>query len=666
MNMNNLYRALLIVCMYVFTACQDDEATLFKTDLAINSSIVRVADKEGTTRILVYADNEWSIRFLDQDVSWAKLLSSQGKGHGEFLVSYESNENQLPRSTPILIYNNSKSDTVYLQQKGLTPTIDISDTEIMGIAGGGRMKSGIVCNIPFELVTTKIAYLSGEETEWISEVTVLDGQLKFRLERSTEDNIRSGRLRLEYTDAFGIIVADSITISQSSGFDNESGEAVMKDFNYLKYTLPAGIITDNIYMEAVVVSDKGNPNLATNLNATYATIDPTENQISVYVQDEQANSGFMLKTNSGSDNIFDRYDRVKLWLKGIELVKEVNPERYVLKGFKTEHILEKNEGDLVLPKEKHIKDLNDNYLYTFVKLKDVEIAVPSGSFSNINEGYSKRMSVYPTCIRDINGNSMYMLTNMDVPYRRDGNLVPQGSGTISGIIVHDYLLRYGGDIGRYSIRQLSREEIALNENRSDGFSSVLAEWSRYKTGESDPIAPDYGAERGAKLSHSRTVVASGPDFNGLTIAAPTINDGGFAVSQWWYNNKGESWIIEVSTLGIDKPVSLQVEGDVIVGGPRNYVVEWSDSKEENAIWNPVANYTLQDLVRSGTGTLLTQVAGHKVIDFLLPTEVLNLQMLYIRLRVINNEAGTNTADTGGVVANAAASRLGHVSLKYNK
>ncbi len=666
-NLNRMGLQLLPLCFFFLLgliACQDDEATQFKTDLALNSTIVRVPEKAGTTRILVYSDKDWSVRFLDPEVAWASVAVPTGSGNGEFLVDFESNENQLPRSTKILIHNNAKADTVDLQQKGITPVIAITDTDIMGIAGGGRMKSGIACNIPFELIQTTITYPAGSGNSWITEVNIQDGSLKFRLERSTETVVREGLLSLRYTDAFGIVVEDSIRIKQSPGFDNESGDAVLKTFEYLK-SLPAGVITENIYLEAVVVSDKGNPNLATNQNKSRTEIDPIENQITVYIQNEQGTSGIMLKAKAPGDNIFDRYDRIKLWLKNLQIVKEANPERYTLKGIETVHILEKNEGDIVMPKEMYMKNLTDNDLYTFIKLKDVEIAVPSGCFSNINEGYNKRTSVYPTCIRDIDGNSMYMLTNVDVPYRRDGAQVPQGSGSISGIIVYDYLLRYGGDIGRYAIRQLTREEIALSENRVDGFSQVLAEWSRYKKGEADPIAPDAGAERGAKLSHSKSTVGSGPDFNGLTLTTATVTDGGFAASNWWNNNQGESWIIQFSTTGISKSLSIQIEGDVILGAPRNYVIEWSTSLESGP-WQTVGEYTMQDLVQAGANTLYTQVPGHKVVNFNLPDVLLDQSMVYIRLRAKNNQAGTASSDVGGVVDNTKASRLGHLSIKYNK
>jgi hypothetical protein len=67
-----------------------------------------------------------------------------------------------------------------------------------------------------------------------------------------------------------------------------------------------------------------------------------------------------------------------------------------------------------------------------------------------------------------------------------------------------------------------------------------------------------------------------------------------------------------------------------------------------------------------TSTLLTQVPGFKVVNFQLPSNASGLNNLYIRLRVKNKTVGTSTGPTGGTLAATGVSRLGHLSIKYNK
>ena len=67
-------------------------------------------------------------------------------------------------------------------------------------------------------------------------------------------------------------------------------------------------------------------------------------------------------------------------------------------------------------KEKYMRDLTDEDIYTYVTLKDCELPVRKGSLTPINEGYANaggahRCAKYATLMRDINGNSMYIYTN---------------------------------------------------------------------------------------------------------------------------------------------------------------------------------------------------------------------------------------------------------------
>ena len=99
------------------------------------------------------------------------------------------------------------------------------------------------------------------------------------------------------------------------------------------------------------------------------------------------------------------------------------------------------------------------------------------------------ISKYPRLVRDAEGSSIYTYTNTTCPYRRDGVRLPYGSGTLSGVIVHELFPNYVygdnddeelcGNIGRYQIRHQSYSDIAFDKENS--FSHILAEF-RYATG----------------------------------------------------------------------------------------------------------------------------------------------------------------------------------------
>ena len=670
-----------LFCMALFhAACQKEELVRFSTDLALNAKILRVADTAGSTRLQVYSDGGWSVA-TEQEAAWVSFDRTSGKGKGDVLVSFASNQGNLPRSVNILVTAGGKTDTVNFQQKGLVPALRFTDDSVIGIGNGGEMKTVLTTNIPFGDMEQIVSYQA--DNNWISGLNLDENYLKITLAKNTLPETREGKILLSYKDAFGTVTKDSILVSQNPKADYD--DAVLKDFAYVKTALAAGPITENIYVEGVVISDKGNPNMGLNPNKSTNKheVDKTENAITVYIQSADGRSGLHIRTKTAGDNIYGRFDRVKLWLKGTTLRKETNPARAIVEQVPAINIMSKESGQAVAPRAIYIKDLTDNDLYTYVKLKDVEISVPSGSYFNINEGYNMRTDAYPTNIRDINGNSLYMITNIDVPYRRNGKRVPQGSGDISGILVHEQHQRYGGNIGPYAIRHVTEADIALNESRQNGFSNVLVEWSRYKveftsapTSTQNPLTPDTGT---GTLTHSEKPaldftsagIYAGTDYNGL-IQEPTtvkgaISNGAWAAKNWWNTtkNRGSWWLISVSTKDITKPISLQVEGHNDIGGPRNFIVEWSATGDEAGTWNQVGEYTLEDVTNWGN-TLLTQVPGMKVVNFQFPLAASGLDNLYIRLRVKNKTVGTTTSPTAGTLATTGASRLSHVSIKYNK
>lgn len=667
----------------LIAACRKEEARRFSTPLAVDSRIVRLNALADTTRIIVYAEGEWKMEAAEK-ADWLTVQTSSGNGKADALVAVTDNSLNLPRMLKLIVRANGKADTIQLQQRGLVPVLAITDTTAQSISNGGILKTPIATNIPLEKMEVNYRYDATGQENWISQLQIKDGYLFFKVDSNKTTAERTAFLRLSYLDALGTVVKDSIRVKQHLGISYK--DAVAKDFNYVKQTLLAGVISEDIYVEGIVISDKGHPNIAKNQNsaANKHNLDKTDNSISVYVQSVDGKSGLYFKTQTPGENIFNFNDRVKIWLKGTTLAKFTNPGRTVISGVTVTNIMQKEgQSTTLLPRERYINELTDEDLYTYVKLKDVEISVPSGAFTNINEGYTARMDCYPTSIRDIRGNSMYMLTNLDVPYRRDGNAVPQGSGNITGVIVYETYDRYGGNIGKYAIRHLKRADIDLQQSRVNGFSNVLVEWSRFKTefaatptAAANPLTPDVGTgtiikSGNAAMDFTANGLYTTTDYNGLIQETATIkgavSNGGFGSKNWWNTagNKGEYLEIAVSTAGITTPISLQVDGNTDIGGPRNFVVEWSDKNDAAAVWNTVSTFTFED-VANFSNTLLTQVAGYKAMNFQFPQAASGLQNLYIRLRVANRTVGTATGATGGTLAATTACRFVHLSVKYNK
>lgn len=673
----------VLMALLAIWGCKKQELVAFRTDLSLNARIVKLADSAATTRIQVYADQEWEVAAKSSE--WLKLDKTSGNGKSEFLATVTSNKGKLPRAVEIYVKAKGKTDTVFIQQRGLTPTINIVDANMNAVAGAGKMKTVLITNIPFDVIKRDIDYKTQGQNDWIGDVS-FDGNYMFvNVAASASPQPRQAMLKLSYLDAMGTTAKDSILITQSPV--GEYQNAVLKDFAYIK-SLAAGTVNEDIYLEGIVTVDKGNPNTALNPNSATNkhVIDKTENAITAYVQSLDGKSGIRLRMKTAGDHIFSKNEKIKLWLKNTTITKTSNPATTTISNVPSLNVMEKVDSPTPLvAREVYMKDLVDNDIYTYVKLKDVEISVSNGSYYNTNEGYVARTDCYPTNIRDINGDSMYMLTNSDVPYRRNGVQVPRGSGTISGIIVYEIMSRYGGNIGKYAIRQMSQGDIQLNNDRSQGFSNVLVEWDRFRnelqtgaTLASNPLTPSIGT---GKLSHtdfadliytSAAGIYGATDYNGLVQEPTTVKgliaNGAFATRGLWNTtkNRGGGFVIKVSTANITKQVSLQVEGQVAIGAPREWSVEWSTQGNMDAgTWNAVSDFTFQDVV-DWTSTLLTQVSGFKVMNFNLPTAALGQNEVYIRIKAKNKNVGSNTSDVGGTFNASAAVSIGHISLKYNK
>ena len=266
------------------------------------------------------------------------------------------------------------------------------------------------------------------------------------------------------------------------------------------------------------MSNPDNRNAGENTQLTTSTIDYTVSERTLYLESKDGRYGISILTNEVEDNIFDQYDHVQLLIQGATGNLVENPDRYELEGVTKSMAISRTAGSAsdVPVKEKHMNELTDDDIYTYVTLKEIEFPVRKGSITPVNEGYAigtnaHRISKYPLLVRDINGDAMYMMTNTNCAYRSDGTRLPYGSGDISGVIVHERFSRFewrnGADpaemtddptlgyIGRYQIRHQNKEDIwgKMQNSVEDSFSALLTEYRYWNPDtENEVQKPTYG------------------------------------------------------------------------------------------------------------------------------------------------------------------------------
>ncbi|MDR2627131.1 MAG: hypothetical protein LBC40_03750 [Dysgonamonadaceae bacterium] len=564
-------------------------------------------------------------------------------------------------------------------------------------------------------IDATVAYTDG--AGWIEEIVAGAKGFSFRLKDNDSGAMRKATINLALTSLNGSVIAlatyevvqmlmsyNKLSFEDLRGLiSGATGEITILD--------PYTILT------AHVVSENDNLNLEVNPNTSLTAIDWTENDKTAYLQSTDGKYGVRVKTPTIDDNVFRHSQEVTFSLKDVTLEKESNPERYTLKGVTAASIVSVSDATLAV-KVKSIGELTDNDMYTCVTLSNVEFALKNGAYANVHDGYTwggigttnisgstagRGVDCAPRMLIDANGNHLNMLLNMKLPWRRTGNGIPMGAGKVSGIIVHSKLIRYAvnGDIGRYQIRPLKEEDIALDRNENAGLTHTLAEWN-WSANVNTPQAvwsPDVASagNTGATLGHtSITTVAMRPDFNSTFVyyknntTAGSNNPTGqtsdiegyyaFGAAEyrgvfWNYaQNRGEGFVANFSTMGVNSRMYLMftIAGGGQADGAYNYFpTYWHVEYAADGInYQKISDsdFTVRPIGWWTTLPLFSIMAlSEQCVT--LPADAANKPGVSVKITPSSKTGLTsNTDETYGDVSPTIATyvRLGTVSIKYNK
>jgi hypothetical protein len=530
MNMKrNIFRAFSASVVFLTAlSCSLDETAdvkLVELGTPLEDNVCIVEAEGGEYELEIYSNGSYHIERLDQS-SWLTLSAMKGNGDGTLTLTSTGND-EFKRMTSFALCSDvdERRDTVYVKQKGkIEANLSMGNTSMVVPGAGGESKASLSTNIPFEYFKVNVDYNDPENVGWLDPEKVSmagDGQdrtLSIWTDPNPDDvSVRTASLNLSFVDGWGDKVALELIVMQKN---SNEGLGVLKSFAEIRSTYPnGGEVTEDYILEGIVVSNTEGGNAGENEQISASAIDYTVSQRTVYVQSLDGKYGFSLLTETEEDNIFKQFNKVRVLLKGTEIYLFDNPAKYYqIKGVKKSMVasnVKAAESEIVV-KQKHFNELTDDDIFTYVTLKDVEFPVRKGSICPINEGYSiagksDRIAKFPLLVRDINGDSFYMYTNTVCTYRNDGSRVPQGSGNISGVIVHERFSRFEwkngmdlldmetdpelGNIGRYQIRHQTKSDIydQMQMDFKDSFSELLVEYRYWNPDiENGVQRPTYG------------------------------------------------------------------------------------------------------------------------------------------------------------------------------
>ena len=698
------------------------------------------ADATGDELDIMYlANKQGTFSLIDErDASWVTLGTPSFNGDGNLSVKVSPNSG-FKRRADILLTTDTRFDTISVFQHGAIE-------ERFNVAAGsmivynGKDEENTVStdiNVLLSKIKTEVHFVGNDE--WIQDFNLTSSKLTFKTtDNPDEDYTRRATIVLSYRDGWDHLQVARIAVIQARA-DNNIGKIFTPTELRNLATVEGYVLPEDALIEGYIVSttEGGNAGDQEVLDYQQGTgvVDYTLTERTAYLMSLDGKYGFRLIAEKAAENDFERYSKVCLNVAGAVVKRsEETPIHYTIEKISSDNILTSADGIVSMPKKvKSISELTDNDINTLVTIKDCEIAMRKGPFTPINEGYSSlcgynRVAKYPILIRDIKGGSMYMYTNMTCTYRRNGETLPYGSGDITGVVVHEAYKSFekDGNIGKYQLRHMTREDIDLKPNFEDNFSGIITEFRYAKFPESEfvetklpnailatkgngEMCHTYGAVSnyspsyfyiGACGSKKKGKYAEGAGIeledggiyqpwvdNGTTGDQNTDGKGWFkdnlkiswSNKYWWdsSNSRGYCWLVNFSTVGISSDkVSMQFamyNNSQSARSPRYWKAQYSltttdCSKSKDSEWKDIAEFTVPD-VAIWASQNDWQTLGTRVFDFPLPTEILGKESVSIRLMPRSNKAAAKSVDSydsSTIANNSGYNTMDYFAVRYNK
>lgn len=334
-------------------------------------------------------------------------------------------------------------------------------------------------------------------------------------------------------------------------------------------------VTEDLFIEGVLINVFRCGNLEVVRNDTFTSLATSDENRTAYVQSLDDNGGIGLHFIASKFADIPQYSTVLINLKGAELklVRGVGLSAYNLGESSVVSVVPGTRDDIVI-KGKSISELNDNDVFTYVRIKDCECVFKDGAYGNIYEKYSSKCKLNKECapysmmdcwsslLCDKSGDRLNMLMNCAPEWRRTGKGVLQGMFDIEGILVSAELPRYGTEnLSRYQIRPMTED--ALRPDESVKPWTTLCEWNWNNSSDRDFVpakgnatmicnVPSASYSRGDEMNNPKIISAKdSPEFAGAW------KDGALRITaracDWWdwKNDRGNGLYLTFSAADIN-------------------------------------------------------------------------------------------------------------------
>lgn len=490
----------LTLCLFALVACEQlpDEVKIYGIGCKVDE--VELGVNAGEYSLSVFADGEFTAA-LDEVDAWiwftenpeARTMSADGDGELKF--SYDTNKGLTRSSVLTLTRGTNVFEVTFVQEGILQGGVAIEQKNVTLTAEGGRYGVKVKTKLKNDDISFNVEYKEEESKDWVSALSLENNFISFNLQANLMDTlIRHAAVTVSFDGG-----EEFFQISQLyEGCKTESMDILELKSNFKevgKYK-----IDSHILLEGIVINDHLEKNGAENRMISVDNQDLSYAERILYVQTADGSGGIKLIFSQSCAEMVARFDSIKVDLYGLELKRESEPLRYSISNIPMTSILSTKPAEQPVVKEKLWEDLGVEDLYTLVTVSDIEIPVRKGCYVPVDIRKLSYMVSYPMVIRSRSGHTGHMMVNVDCPWSRDGKELPEGSGSVTGVIVHetcdnfewdvekakkisserglhDDYVTGAGRLGNYQLRPLRKSDIKIADEAETGFSAVLCEWA---------------------------------------------------------------------------------------------------------------------------------------------------------------------------------------------
>lgn len=680
-------------------ACQQEE---IPGTVELAQETIYLPAEADSMHVELTATSEWRIEFPSSTV-WLTTDLHGGKANRRyFTVKFEANPYTSVRSCDIRIYTTDRNDekTLRLIQKP-----KLHDISFVKDRMTVRQNAG-VHSVSFHssLKNEDISMITDSEWITLSPVADEDTVLNFYLDRlpSVVEKQRLGYIYMSYVDDFERLVADTLMVRQIMS-DPERAE--LADFSEAKAVLDSiGVFEDNKVVEGYVTV------CATDENYGESLYDKGVTGYR-YILENDAHETFVFESEAALD--LSRGDKARVWL--LDLTRKTYDDgsfRYsVFSNATEEHLVSTEPGTFEPRKISSLSEIKYQDVFTLVTLENVEIAPLYGAFTNFKESASSAKATsqthtiyfdylggkvnwmksfpeyyrfYPTPILDEQGNSIYMHVSPAVPWAHES--YPQGKGSVTGLVVREELTNFDITASDMAIRPLTRSDIALDADRSNGLTATLVNFE-FEANDDKNVASFDGVQKFIPKEYTAvtdvpcTFIKSGATkiagsydgavqlgfqdkFRGDVNLTATNGNNCRAkgmVGQVPANTLGIFVVENLCTKGITSQMTMTVEVNSNKVTPSNPIRAMVHYSLDGETWTMIEDSEIKFLCqfdRDGNGETAnrepTHIPGMKMYSVKLPMEICDKDQVFLKIEQVASKTFTKTL------------RFGSLTIKYNK